>query len=119
MKTQILFPFFIIHFFLSFSLTIIFLHNMSTIEEPIMMTTADDKSVTSFDFFSAINTLPPGKFFMRFSLSADFFQNKLFPKILSGIPSDWTQIRPDVSSGLIWVQSVCKSFQQMTLGGKE
>ena len=42
--------------------------------------------------------------------SADFFQNKLFRKILSGIPSEcetaWIQIRPDTLSGLIWVQTV-------------
>ena len=39
--------------------------------------------------------------------------------ILSGIPSecqtDWIQIRPDILSGLIWVQTVCKSYQQTTL----
>ena len=54
--------------------------------------------------------------------SADFIQNQLFRKILSGIPSecqtDWIQIRPDIMSGLIWVQSVCKSYQQTTLGDK-
>ena len=48
--------------------------------------------------------------------SVDFFQNQLFLKILSGIPSecqtDWNQIRPDILSGLIWIQSVCKSYQQ-------
>ena len=27
----------------------------------------------------------------------------------------WIQIRPKILSGLIWVQTVCKSFQQMTL----
>ena len=35
---------------------------------------------------------------------------------LLGIPSEWQtvciQIRPDVLSGLIWVQVVCKGFQQ-------
>ena len=48
-----------------------------------------------------------------------FFQNQLFLKILSGISlecqTDWIQIRPDVVSGLIWVQSVCKGSQQTTL----
>ena len=29
----------------------------------------------------------------------------------------WIQIRPDIMSGLILVQSVCKSYQQMTLVG--
>ena len=50
--------------------------------------------------------------------SADFFI-----KILSGIPSEcqtvWIQIRPDILSGLIWVQTVCKGYQQMTLVGNE
>ena len=52
-----------------------------------------------------------------------FFQNQLFQKILSGIPSecqtDWIQIRPDNLSGLIWVQSVCKGYEQRTLVGNE
>ena len=51
-------------------------------------------------------------------LSADFFQNHPFRIILSGIPSEsqtvWIQIRPDILSGLIWVQTVCKGHQQTT-----
>ena len=47
-----------------------------------------------------------------FLTSADYFQNQLFEKILSQIPSEcqtvWIQIWPDVLSGLIWVRSVCK-----------
>ena len=47
----------------------------------------------------------------------------LYIIILSGIPSKCQtaciQIRPDILSGLIWVQIVCKGFQQMTLAGKE
>ena len=47
-----------------------------------------------------------------------FFQNQLFRKILSGIPSECqavlNQIKPDVLSGLIWVQTVFKGYQQMT-----
>ena len=39
--------------------------------------------------------------------------------MFSGIPTefkmDWIQIRPDVLSDLIWVQTVCKVCQQMTL----
>ena len=31
----------------------------------------------------------------------------------------WTQIRPNILSGLIWLQTVCQSYQQMTLVGKE
>ena len=46
-----------------------------------------------------------------------------FRKTLSGIPSEcqtvWIQIRPDILSGLIWVQTVCKSYQQTILVGKE
>ena len=52
-------------------------------------------------------------------LSADFFQSQLFQKIISRIPSQcqtvWIQIKPDILSGLIWVQTICKSYQQMTL----
>ena len=44
--------------------------------------------------------------------SADFFQNQLFRKIPLGIPFEcqtvWIQISPDILSGLIWVQTVCK-----------
>ena len=58
--------------------------------------------------------------FRAFLLSADFFQNQLFPNIILGIPSecqtDWIQIRPDNLSGLIWVQTVCKGYQQTTQG---
>ena len=61
--------------------------------------------------------------FHAFLSSADFFQNQLVRKILSGIPSEcqivWIQIRPDILLGLIWVQSICKSYQQTTLGDKE
>ena len=43
-------------------------------------------------------------------------------EILSGIPyecqTDRIQIRPDKLSGLIWVQSVCKGYEQTTLGDK-
>ena len=61
-----------------------------------------------------INSLSPGLFFMLFLSSADFFTMNFF--INSGIPSecqaDWIQIKPDVLSGLIWVQTVCKSYKQ-------
>ena len=54
--------------------------------------------------------------------STDFFQNQLFRKTLSGIPSVcqrvWIQIRPDILSGLIWVQTVCRGYQQMTKVGR-
>ena len=61
--------------------------------------------------------------FHAFLTSADFFQNQFFRKILSGILSecqtDWTLIRPDDSSGLIWVQTVCQNYQQTSLVDKE
>ena len=48
-----------------------------------------------------------------------FFQNHLFRKNLSGIPSEcqtvWIQIRPDILSGLIRVQSVWKGYQHTRL----
>ena len=51
-----------------------------------------------------------------------FFKINLFEIILSGIPLEcqtvWIQIRPDVLTGLIWVQSVCKGYKQTTLGGR-
>ena len=34
-----------------------------------------------------VNSLPPGKFFLIFCRLLIFFQNQLFPKILSGIRS--------------------------------
>ena len=50
---------------------------------------------------------------LLFFLEINFFQN-FFQ--LSGIPSecqtDWIQIRPDLLSGLFWVQTVCKVYQQ-------
>ena len=55
--------------------------------------------------------------------SADFFQNYLIRKILSGIQLECQtvciQIRPDVLSGLIWVQIVCTVYQQTILVGNE
>ena len=60
---------------------------------------------------------------MRFCRLLIFFQNKLFRKILSEIPSEcqtvWTLIRPDYLSGLIWVETVCQGYQQTTLEDKE
>ena len=32
----------------------------------------------------------------------------------SGCQTVWIQIRPDILSGLIWVQTVCKGYQQMS-----
>ena len=52
--------------------------------------------------------------FASFLSSAEFFQNQLFRKIISGIPSEcktvWIQIRSDKMSGLIWFQTVSKKL---------
>ena len=37
----------------------------------------------------------------------------------SDLQTVWIQIRPDVLSGLMSVQTVCKGYQQTTLVGKE
>ena len=60
-----------------------------------------------------------GIFSCFFVVSWFFSKSTFFRKILSGIPSecqtDWIQIRPDILSGLIGVQSLCKGYQQTTL----
>ena len=57
-----------------------------------------------------------------FLSSAGCFQNHLFWKIISEIPSwsnSWDPDQTDIFSGLIWDQTVCKSYQQTTLLGNE
>ena len=53
-----------------------------------------------------------------FLLSVDFFLNQPFQKCISVIPSEfqivWRQIRPDILSGLIWVQLFAKVISQQT-----
>ena len=42
-----------------------------------------------------------------------------YPSVSSQALYHWATALPlDIKSGLIWVQSVCKSYQQMTLVGK-
>ena len=59
---------------------------------------------------------------MLFFSSADFFNINFFKKLFQenhlSVKQRWIQIRPDVLLGLIWVQIVCKSYQQTTLGDK-
>ena len=59
--------------------------------------------------------------FMLFCHLLIFFKIFFFRKNISGIPSMSNSLDPDqaIMSGLIWVQDVCKSYQQMTLVGKE
>ena len=71
---------------------------------------------------TSFNSLHPGNFFFFFFLpSADFFLNQLFQKTLSGIPTkcqtDWIQISLRILTSLIWFQTVCRRYQQTTLGG--
>ena len=77
------------------------------------------------DLFLKINfqiqIRPAIGFILHAFLSSDFFLNQLFRKKNSGIPfenqTDWIEIRPDVLSCLIWVQTVCKGYQRTTLAG--
>ena len=72
------------------------------------------------------NTLHAGENFMLFVvicwLFQRLFQIQLFWFFFSGRPSEcqtaWTQIRPDILSGLIWVQAVYNWYQQPILAGK-
>ena len=72
---------------------------------------------------TSINSLQAGKVFMFLS-SADYFENDLFKKFVQNkhqgtCQTVKTQIRPDILSGLIWVQTVCKVYEQTTQAGKE
>ena len=56
--------------------------------------------------------------FSSFCCRLSTFQNKLFQMILSGTLPEcqmvWILIRTDVLLGLTWVQTVYKSYQQIT-----
>ena len=55
---------------------------------------------------------------MLLLLSADFLSKLTFFETFSGTLSAcktvWIQIRLDIVSGLIWVQTVCKGYHQQT-----
>ena len=76
---------------------------------------AIEKYVSDQDFFQ--NSLHAVWFCMPFCCLI-FFSKLTFWKILSVIPLEcqtvWSQIRPHISSGLTWVQTVCKGYQQTT-----
>ena len=62
--------------------------------------------------------------FTCFLSAPDFNQNQFnIQKILSQKPSECqivlTQIRPVETSGLIWIQTICKCYHNTTLVGKE
>ena len=52
-----------------------------------------------------------------------FLSKTLYPLLITGStqedPSQNDRKTVDILSGLILVQTVCKGYQQMTLGGKE
>ena len=76
----------------------------------------------SFFSVSQFNSqsLPPGKFLTLFCRLQIFYKINYFEKLFPGIPSQcqtvWIQIWRDILSGLIWVQTDCKNYQQTTLG---
>ena len=68
-----------------------------------------------------INPLPAGNFSPLFCCPLIFFKINFFEKFFQeyhqSVKKVWIQIRPEVMSGLIWVQTVCKSYQLMTVKG--
>ena len=59
--------------------------------------------------------------FLTYLWSADFFKInflKNYFRKFHQCQTVWILIRPDVLSGLIWVQTVCKGYQQTTLEGR-
>ena len=48
-----------------------------------------------------------------------FFSEKSLGDLSVECQAVWIQIMPDVMPGLIWIQIVCKGYQQTTLVGKE
>ena len=67
--------------------------------------------------------VPDARVYLRILCIRSGHVTSSFEKFLSWIPSKcqtvWTHIRPDDSSGLIWVQTVCQVYEQTTLGNKE
>ena len=81
-----------------------------------------------------VNTMPFGYFkaghilfvyweiFHAFMPSADFLKMNFFEKFFQEChqcQTVWSQIRTNILCGLVWVQIVCKRYQQTTLVGKE
>ena len=52
-------------------------------------------------------------------LSADFFKIKNFQNYFQEYDQSVNQIMPNILSGTICVQIVCKYYQQTTIAGKE
>ena len=64
-----------------------------------------------------------GKFCIMFLSSDEFYKKITFSTkksvILPESQTVWTQFRPDILSGLIWIQNVCKGYQQTAPADKE
>ena len=72
---------------------------------------------------TALTLCPLGNFLCFFTVCCFFFKiqffEKLFLKYNQECQTNWIQIRHDILSALIWVQTVCQGYQQMTLVGKD
>ena len=70
-----------------------------------------------------INSLHAWLLSMLFCRLLKIYKIIFYKKILSGTLSECQtvriQIRPDKVSGLIWIQIVCKGYQQTTIARKE
>ena len=67
---------------------------------------------------STLNSLHAGKIFMIICRLLNFFKINFFEKFFQEYHQSVNQFE-SIVSGLIWVQTVCKGYQQMTLAGKE
>ena len=75
------------------------------------------------DITKTLKLLARGNFCCLLITFANSLEKSTFSKKNSGIPSDiqtaWIQIRANILSSLIWVQTVGKGYQQTTLVGRE
>ena len=51
-------------------------------------------------------------------LKTNLFNNNKNQEYLKSVKV-WTQIRPDILSGLIWVQTLCLSYQHTSVANKK
>ena len=68
------------------------------------------------------NSLHAGYFSCFFYCLLIYFKINFFEKFFQEFHScqtGWIQIRPDIFSGLIWIQTSSKGYQQKTLVGRE
>ena len=65
------------------------------------------------------NSLHAWKFFMLFCHQLIFLKKISFPGIPLECQTVWIQIRTDIMSVLIWIQIVCKAYQQLAHASKQ